>query len=315
MTKIIIFLAGLFIFFHQPPLYAFKVAIFDFDDRLEHPVTTAKYIEEKLKRLNNKIQVEQFSGKKDTALSIKLLNQLDNSNYDLLITITSDALIIANHIIEKTPTLFTNVNNPLSLGFQTLGPPGRMISGASYYISVEKQLMFYKKILPGLTKIGFIFDQQNKSKKVELPEARKTCEKMGLSYGIEVVSNVKELKKAAQRLIKEGAQAISIGSSDLLYDNISDIINICDRSYIPVLSFNKDGVKHGAIAALSSDYNLMVDELIIPMATRVLNNGISPGEMPIAFLKNHLIFINSSQAKKLKLNISKKILDQAIIIE
>jgi putative tryptophan/tyrosine transport system substrate-binding protein len=315
MAKIIILLAGLFIFIQQTPLYAFKVAIFDFDDRLEHPVTTAKYIEEKLKRLNNEIQVEQFSGKKDTAFSIKLLHQLDNSNYDLLITITSDALIIANHIIEKTPTLFTNVNNPLSLGFQTLGPPGRMISGASYYISVEKQLMFYKKILPGLTKIGFIFDQQNKSKKAELPEARRTCEKMGLLYGIEVVASEKQLRKAAARLIKEGAQAISIGSSDLLYDHISVIIDICDSSYIPVLSFNKDGVKHGAIAALASDYNLMVDELIIPMATRVLNNGISPGEMPIAFLKNHLIFINSSHAKKLKLNISKKILDQAIILE
>ncbi len=315
MPKSILLLASLFVFIQQTPLYAFKVAIFDFDDRLEQASTTAKYIEERLKRLNDEIKVDQFSGKKDTAFSINVLKQLDNSHYDLLITITSDALIIANHTIEKTPTLFTNVNNPLSLGFQTLGPPGRMISGASYYISVEKQLMFYKKILPGLTKIGFIFDQQNKSRKVELPEVRKTCEKMGLSYGIEVVSSVKKLRKAAIRLIKEGAQAISIGSSDLLYDNISVINDICDRSYIPLLSFNKDGVKHGAIAALSSDYNLMVDELIIPMATKVLNNGISPGKMPIAFLKKHLIFINITQAKKLKLNISKEILDQAVIIE
>jgi putative ABC transport system substrate-binding protein len=315
MAKIIFLMVGLFTFFGQTPLYAFKVAVFDFDDRLEQPLTTAKYIEEKLKIQNNEIKVDHYSGKKDTALSIKLLNQLDNSNYDLLITITSDALIIANHIIKKTPTLFTNVNNPLSLGFQTLGPPGRMISGASYYISVEKQLAFYKKILPGLVKIGFIFDQHNKSKKVELPEVRKTCEKLGVSYGIEVVASVEELKKAAARLIKEGAQAISIGSSDLLYNNISVIIDICDKSYIPVLSFNKNGVKNGAIAALSSDYNLMVDELIIPMALNVLNNGTSPGKMAIAFLKKHLIFINIKKAEKLKLNISDNILDQAIIIK
>jgi len=315
MTKIIFVMVWLLIFFHQTPLYAFKVAIFDFDDRLEQPLTTAKYIEEKLKIQNNEIKVDQYSGKKDTALSIKLLNQLDNSNYDLLITITSDALVIANHVIKNTPTLFTNVNNPLSLGFQTLGPPGRMISGASYYISVEKQLAFYKKILPGLVKIGFIFDQNNKSKKVELPEVRKTCEKLGVSYGIEVVASVEELQKAAARLIKEGVQAISIGSSDLLYNNISVIIDVCDKSYVPVLSFNKNGVKNGAIAALSSDYKLMVDKLIIPMAFKVLNNGISPGEMPIAFLKNNLIFINSTQAKKLKLNIVEEILDQAIIIK
>lgn len=315
MTKIIFFLAGLLIFFQQTPLFAFKVAIFDFDDRLNDPYTTAKYIEKKLKIQDKKISVDQYTGKKNTSFSIELLSQIDNSSYDLIITITSDALIIANHVIEKTPTLFTNVNNPLSLGFQTLGPPGRMISGASYYISVEKQLAFYKKILPDLIKIGFIFDRHNKSKKVELPEVRKTCEKMGFSYNIEVVSSVKELRNALTRLIEEGAQAISIGSSDLLYNNISIFIDICDRSYIPVLSFNKNGVKHGAMAALSSDYNLMVDDLIIPMALRVLKDGISPGEIPIAFLKKHLIFINNTQAKKLKLNISNKILNQAIIIE
>ena len=315
MTKTIFLMVGLLIFFQQTSLYAFKVAIFDFDDRLEQPFTTAKYIENKIKIQGNEIKVDQYSGKKDTAFSIQLLNQLDNSNYDLLITITSDALIIANHVIKKTPTLFTNVNNPLSLGFQTLGPPGRMISGASYYISVEKQLAFYKEILPGLVKIGFIFDQHNKSKKVELPEVRKTCEKLGVSYEIEVVVSVKELEKAAVRLIREGVQAISVGSSDLLYNNISMIIDICDSSYIPVLSFNKNGVKNGAIAALSSDYKLMVDELIIPMAFKVLDNGINPGKMPIAFLKKNLIFINIAQAKKLKLNIVEEILDQAIIIE
>ncbi len=315
MTRICCLLAGLFIFVMQTPLYAFKVAVFDFDDRLEQPDTTAKYIEKRLKQQNKDIQVDQFSGKQNTAFSIKLLRQLDDLDYDLLITVTSDALIIANHIIKKTPTLFTNVNNPLSLGFQTLGPPGGMISGASYYIPVEDQLMFYKKILPGLSKIGFIFDQLNKSKKVELPEARRTCKKIGLSYGIEVVSSKNELKQAALGLIKEGAQAVSIGTSDLLYDNISEIIHICDRSYIPVLSFNKNGVKNGALAALSSDYNLMVDELVIPMAEKVLNHGMSPGDMPIAFLKNPLIFINSSQVEKLKLNISGQLLDQAVIVK
>ncbi len=315
MTRTCYLLAGLIIFFMHSPLYAFKVAVFDFDDRLEQPLTTAKYIEKRLKQQNDNIQVDQFSGKKNTAFSIKLLRQLDNHHYDLLITITSDALIIANHIIKKTPTLFTNVNNPLSLGFQSLGPPGGMISGASYYIPVEEQLMFYKKILPGLSKIGFVFDQLNKSKKVELPEARRTCKKIGLSYAIEVVSSKDELKDAAAGLIKEGAQAISIGTSDLLYDNISAIIHICDQSYIPVLSFNKNGVKNGALAALSSDYNLMVDKLVMPMAEKVLNNGMSPGKMPIAFLKKPLVFINITQAEKLKLNIPGQILGQAVIVK
>ncbi len=296
-------------------VYAIKIAIFDFDDRLEEPATTAKYIEKQLKEKLDNLIVDQYTGREDTSYSIKVLDEIDLAGYDLLITITSDALIIANHIIKQTPTLFTNVNNPLSLGFQTLGPPGGMISGASYYISVEKQLEFYKKILPDLTRIGFIFDQQNKSKKAELPEVRMTCQKMGIGYGIEVVSNVDELEKAALRLIEEGAQAISIASSDLLYNNISVFLESCNKALVPVLSFNKKGVKQGALAALASDYNLMVDNLIIPMAVKVVKEKVDPGKMPIAFLKDHLIFINLPQAKKLNLNISKEIIDQATIVQ
>ncbi len=314
MKKFLFILFCVSLLIQNTEAHAVKVAIFDFDDRLEEPLTTAKYIKNQLKTKVDKLIVDQYSGREDTSYSIKILNKIDLDGYDLLITITSDALIIANHIIKNTPTLFTNVNNPLSLGFQTLGPPGRMISGASYYISVEKQLGFYKKILPGLKRIGFIFDQQNKSRKVELPEVRMTCQKMGFDYGIEVISTVNELEKAALRLIKEGAQAISIASSDLLYNNISVFLESCNKASVPVLSFNKKGVKQGALAALASDYNLMVDELIIPMAVKVLKEKMDPGKMPIAFLKDHLIFINLPQAKKLNLNISEEIIDQAIIV-
>ena len=70
----------------------------------------------------------------------------------------------------------------------------------------------------------------------------------------------------------------------------------------------------GAIAALSSDYNQMVDKLVIPMAVDVLVNKKSPGDMPIAFLKENRVFINRSQAAKINLPIPQHILDRAVII-
>jgi putative ABC transport system substrate-binding protein len=189
-----------------------------------------------------------------------------------------------------------------------------MISGASYYISVEKQLDLYLAILPNLKQMGFIFDLNNKSKKVELPEVRHVCDKMGFDYKIEVVTRKEELEQAVQGLIANGAQAVTIGSSDMLYNNIGRFIDQCTRSNVPVFSFNRKGVNSGAIAALSSDYNQMVDSLIIPMALEVLENKKSPGDMPIAFLKENRIFINLSQAEKINLQIPKQILDKAVLI-
>ena len=73
-------------------------------------------------------------------------------------------------------------------------------------------------------------------------------------------------------------------------------------------------MKQGAVAALASDYNLMVDKLVIPMALKILRDGISPGEMPVAFLNDNLIFINLIQAEKLNLTITQDILEKAIIV-
>ena len=115
MTKTIFLMVGVFIFFGQTPLYAFKVAVFDFDDRLEQPLTTAKYIEEKLKIQNDGIKVDQYSGKKDTALSIKLLNQLDNSNIERLEkTITMNANLLKQYeellVVEQDPKTIEKYN-------------------------------------------------------------------------------------------------------------------------------------------------------------------------------------------------------------
>jgi putative tryptophan/tyrosine transport system substrate-binding protein len=292
----------------------YKVAVFDYDDRLDQKQTTAKYIEQRLTEKVPAIALDHYSGKKDLSKSIKVLQELDTKGYDLIITITSDALIVAQHVIKQTPTLFTNVNNPLFLGFNSLGPPKGLISGASYYISVEKQLDFYIAIFPNLKQMGFIFDLKNKSKKVELPEVRQVCEKMGIDYQIEVVTKEEELGPAVRRLIANGAQAVTIGSSDMLYNNISQFIDQCTHFNVPVFSFNKEGVNSGAVAALSSDYNEMVDSLVIPMALEVLENKKSPGNMPIAFLKENRVFINLSQAKKFNLHIPQQILNRAIII-
>lgn len=292
----------------------YRVAVFDYDDRLDQQQSTAKYIERQLTGKVPSIALEHFSGKEDLSTSIKVLQELDTKGYDLIITITSDALVIAQHVIKQTPTLFTNANNPLLLGFNSLGPPKGLISGASYYISVEKQLDLYMTIVPDLKQMGFIFDLNNKSKKVELPEVRQVCENRGIHYQIEVVTREEELEQAVQRLMANGAEAVTIGTSDMLYNNISRFIDQCTKSKIPVFSFNKKGVDSGAIAALSSDYNQMVDNLVIPMAIEVLINNKSPGDMPIAFLKENRVFINLSQAGKINLPIPKHILDRAVII-
>ena len=74
-----------------------------------------------------------------------------------------------------------------------------------------------------------------------------------------------------------------------------------------VYSFNKKGVKNGAVAALASDYFLMVDRLILPMALKTMKEKVDPGTMPAGFLKENIINLNAQQIEKLKLKVPHKI--------
>lgn len=286
---------------------AYRVAIFDFDKREVAPDPLARHIEARLRERLTNVTVAHFSGQGDELGSIKLLQEIETKGYDLVITRTSDALIIARHTLFKTPTLYTNANNPLLLGFKTLGPPGGNISGVSYYIPIEKHLRVYKAILPGLKKAGFIFDTHNKSSKVEVPETRDACSKLDLVYEMEFVDDRSQLRKAANALMDRGVDAIIAASSGTIYENINTFLGETNRSGVPVFSYYKMGVSEGAVAALSSDYFRMAEELLLPMAIKVLEDHVSPGELPAAFLEKNSLFVNRSQAQRLGLTIPPEI--------
>jgi putative ABC transport system substrate-binding protein len=281
----------------------YRVAIFDFDKRRITPDPLARYIEAGLRERLATVVVDHYSGQGDVRHSIRLLQEIETRAYDLVITRTSDALILARHTLFKTPTLYTNANNPLLLGFKTLGPPGGNMSGVSYYVPIEKQLRVYKAIFPGLKKAGFIFDRHNKSSKAEVPETRDACAKSGLAYEMEFVDDRSQLPKAAKALMDHGVDAVITASSGTIYENIGMFLRDTNRRGVPVFSFYKMGVSEGAVAALSSDYFRMAGELLLPMAVKVLEDHVSPGQLPAAFLEKNSLFVNRLQARRFGITI------------
>ncbi len=290
-----------------------RVAVFDYDDRLDAPDTVAKYVEEKLKKiLGPELLVEQFSGQEDDKITRDTLKTLDKSKYDLIITITSDALIPARHYIIQTPALFTNVNNPLFLGLNTLEASGGNMSGASYYVAVEKQLRFFQELQPGINKLGFIFDNDAQSKRIEVAEIRRACKKLEIEYELEFVSEKDELPAVVTDLIKKEVDAIVVTSSGKIYNNVNLFLDLSMQSMTPVYSFHKSGVKNGAVAALASDYYVMIDKLIVPMAYKILQEGVPPGSMPVVFLDEPFIYLNMTQADKLGISVRNDIKNKAV---
>ena len=291
----------------------YKVAIFDYDIREKNKQSVAKYIEEKLLNTKHKFKkLEHFSGANTEINSLRVLKKLDNENYDLIITITSDSMVPATHTLKNTPWLFTNINNPKFFGIRDINKPGNKKSGVTYYVPVIKQIEFFNQVLNNkLQKVGLIFDYYAKSRRAELVEFREVCLTLNIKYDIKLIKGVEDFPKVTKELLADNVDAIIVTSSGKLYNNIDKILNLTNDKKVPIFSVNKKGVPNGALSALASDYYKMVDENLIPMVLDVLQNGKNPGNMPIQYSKNPLIYINQTQANKLGLDISTGMLKSA----
>lgn len=291
----------------------YKVAIFDYDIRPSDEMTVAKYLEQQLQKTGLSFSaINQYTGEENSITTRTLLSSLDSQDYDLIITITSDAMGPALRNVKNTPWLFTNINNPTFFGIDNPEKPGMNRSGATYYIPVVRQLAFYNEIMKGqLKKVGIIFDDKAASRKVEVREFRDAAKELNIISEIKIIKDNKELVEATDSLLSYGVDAIILTSSGLLYNNVELIEPKCSSSSVPIFSVNKKGVPKGALAAFASDYYIMVDECIIPMAKEILSNNLIPGEMPIQSLDDPFVYLNITIADKLDIKIPPDIVKKA----
>ena len=255
--------------------------------------------------------VRQFTGRENENFSYALLQKLDTEHYDLIITITSDAMVPATHGLVNTPWLFTNINNPKFFGIRDINKPGNNKSGVTYYVPAIKQVAFFNYIMSGgLKKVGVIFDHYAKSRRAELIEFKEALIKSNIEYIIKLVRKKNDLPLVVKKMIEKNVNAIILTSSNKLYNNINLILEQSTKKKIPIFSVNKKAVSKGAISALASDYYNMVDENLIPMVINVLKNGKNPGSIPVQYVKNPLIYLNLTQANKIGLRIPRDLEDR-----
>jgi len=58
----------------------------------------------------------------------------------------------------------------------------------------------------------------------------------------------------------------------------------------------------------------MADELVVPMAVKVIRDGVSPGDMPAAFLNESYIYLNATHAARIGVQIPERIQRKAFRI-
>jgi putative ABC transport system substrate-binding protein len=184
------------------------------------------------------------------------------------------------------------------------------ISGVSMDISPETYIATMVEIFPKAKRIGLIYDPQQKGKFV-----KKALEAANQS-GVELVPEIAQ-KPSDMPPLLDGMH----GKIDILWmlpdptvvnsESLNYMLLFSFKNKVPVFTFSRKYAEMGALAALNIDpfdMGVQAGEL-----ARMLSEG-HKGSIRVYAKKAHLI-INNKIAKKLGINIYKKILKRAEVIE
>ncbi len=166
LLVLITIVASVFVFTgcnKETPKDSFKIDILQL---VEHPALDLAYkgFKDELKSLMEKdgktVEFNLKNGQGDDATCTTIAEQFKVSNSDLVLTIATPAAQAAAAVITDKPILFTAVTDAVAADLvETNEIPRYNVSGTSDDNKmVKEQLELIKLLVPGITKIAFIYN-------------------------------------------------------------------------------------------------------------------------------------------------------------
>ncbi|MBN1595600.1 hypothetical protein JW933_06705 [candidate division FCPU426 bacterium] len=229
-----------------------------------------------------------MEGSQDQGKSV--VQKIGQGEYSMVITLGTEAALVADKIPENIPVVYSMVLAPLQ---------GNKPNASCVYIKVdvEAQINSLKKYFPAKNRIGVVYNLQTTSH--EIAAARKACEAVGIKLSPIAVENRAEVPKALGKLQNNAVDIIwmvpdtTIGHPEA----VKQFISHAQSQNLPLIGFSVFHVKAGALAAFSADYS-DIGKQTARLAAKIKNKSVSrqvEGPQKIIF------YVNPTVQKKLGL--------------
>ncbi len=234
-------------------------------------------------------------------------------NPDIIMPITtptSQAMISATSDI---PIVFSTVTDPIKAKLiPQYEQPGGNVTGVSDAAPIEPQLDLFKEIVPGLKKIGFIYNPGLDNAVATLGWVKEFGEPRGIEVVESPAPTTNEVVLATKKLIGE-VDAIYIPNDTTIVAALEAIVKVGQDVDLPIFTGETGGVERGAIASVGLDY-VGIGEIAGNMAADVLE-GKPVGEIDavIAYkvLDKFKVVINKGAAERMGVTIPDSVMAQA----
>ncbi|MFM7189142.1 MAG: ABC transporter substrate-binding protein [Armatimonadota bacterium] len=253
------------------------------------------------------IAIKRFNAEQDIGTANSIAKEVTSGSYDMIISMTTVSLqtiASANKTGKKVDHVYGFVSNPPGAGVGidpkdlSIHPPYMVGYGTMQPIKEAFELI--KKMNPGLTKLGLVWNSAEANSVAQTNFARKVAPIFGITLMEANAENSTAVSDAAASLVSRGVEAIWVSGDVTVLVAADAVIEAARRGRIPVITVIPPSVKKGALLDVGGNYT-MVGRAMGMRAADILD-GHRPSEYRAEFYEPKTVTINKKALKGLKGN-------------
>lgn len=261
------------------------------------------YLEEN--GVNAEYDLQNANGDISTAASIA--NVFRTEGVDIAIGIATPAAQALANAFEDIPVVFATVTDVEAAGLSGLDN----VAGTSDEVPIKEHFSLIEQ-LTGAESIGMIYTSGEANGIASMERMKAVCGENGVSFISASVANSSEVRMAALSII-DRVDAMYVATDNTVISAISSLSEVCTEASVPLFSADTTS-SFGTDVLVAGGFNYyqsgrQTGEIVL----RILN-GESPSEIGTEYLEDLDLYINTSVASRLGIEIPADMLENAAYV-
>ncbi|WP_300366925.1 ABC transporter substrate-binding protein [Brachyspira sp.] len=248
------------------------------------------------------ITIDHQNAQGEQANCITISQKFINDRSDLILAIATPVAQAVANLTKDIPILVTAVTDPADSKLVADNKvPGGNVTGTSDLTPVKEQIDLLKKLIPNAKNIAFLYSSSEQNSKFQIDMAKAKADEVGLTYVDATITNPNDIQQVVQSLVGK-VDAIYVPTDNMVSSGMANVIAITEPAKIPVICGEAAMLKAGGLATYGIDY-YELGKLTANQAVKILKGESKPADMPIEYIQNPVLEINTNAAQKLGITI------------
>jgi putative ABC transport system substrate-binding protein len=231
-----------------------------------------------------------------------ILQNYDNSDVDLIMTISTPCLAGACNNVKHKPVVFTCVSDPIAAGAgKTRADHLPFVTGVGSFPPVAHSLDFMQKLVPGLRAVGTMYNPAEANSVKEQAAAVEIYRERGVRLEQVAVSGSSEVLQAVQILAGRGIQAVWAPADNTVIGGYEGAVKGAQDAHLPLISDICATLSRGGLACLG--VGMEHSSLVAGKLAGQVLKGKDPKDIPIEEVAVEQMAVSRGNAGRLHLTI------------